>query len=90
IKQEIGEGCLLVGDTIITVVGSFPQSYTREGLEQVLLWIGGVPPDILQECPPRTSSYDFSRFVAGIVCLRAMGSRSVVRHWLAAMISETH
>jgi len=85
IKKEIGSGCLQVGDTIITIVGSPCEDYEGEKQERILLWTGETPSAIVPDVSPHTTCYQLSHFVAQIVLLRAVGSKRIMRNWLAGV-----
>ncbi len=85
IKNEIGSGCLQVGDTIITILGYPCEDYQGEKQERILLWISETPCTRVPDDLPHTTCYQLSHFVAQIVTLRAVGSKHLMRNWLAAL-----
>lgn len=85
IKKEIGSGCLEVGDTIITIIGSPCEGYECEKQERILLWTGETRSARVPDDSPRTTCYQLSYFVAQVVTLRAVGSKHIIRNWLAAI-----
>lgn len=87
IKKEIGPGCVEVGDTIITIIGSPCEGYQGENHARILLWFEGGCPAGVRDHAPDTSCYQLSHWVAQIVTLRAVGSDPAVREWLAAVLA---
>ena len=85
IKEEIGPGCLQVGDMIITIVGSLCEDYQGENQERILLWTGETRPVRVPDDSAHTACYQLSHFVAQIVTLRAVGSMHIMRNWLTGI-----
>jgi hypothetical protein len=83
VKKEIGSGCLVVGDTIISIMGSPCEGYEGEMQQRILLSTReSQSPSVVCDSR-RTTCQELSHFVAQIVLLRAVGSNQVMRNWLA-------
>ena len=85
VKKEFRPGCLEVGDAVIAVEGAPYKDLLDERHHLILLTFDEPSPPKLANASIMCDSCGLSHFVAQIVTLRAVGSKHIMRHWLAAV-----
>ena len=85
VRKVINRGCIQVGNTIIAFKGWEPESILEGKRLGVILDIGQKVSGGRTDWSAPTNTRRLQDFVSEIVILRAAGSRTVIRGWLAAV-----